>query len=225
MKRLRRILKSPWMSFVYALLAVSLCNAFLVKTFQIPSASMQNTLAEGDRILVSRLAYTSDGPQRGDVVVFNQPASWGAEPQLSPLRAAAGWMGDLIGFGPSNQHALVKRVIGLPGDTVECCDASGKVTVNGVALNEPYIFEDLPFPPGAGCTDPKKRSARCFGPIHVPAGQYLVLGDHRSDSRDSVVSCRGPAAGSDCAVFVPRSQVVGKVFGILYPFSKWGQGF
>lgn len=199
---------------------LALVQLFLVKPFQVPSESMSPTLETGDRILANRIAYTASSPGEGDIAVFSRPDSWDVQSQPSPARVAIGWIGDLVGFGPSNLDALVKRVIGEPGTTVQCCTADGDVTVDGTPLNEPYVVNDLPFSPGELDCSTVPASSRCFGPIVVPDDQYLVLGDNRPNSADSVIGCRGAPAANSCARFVPRAAMLGKVFGIVWPLDR-----
>ena len=133
---------------IIALLAVALVQAFLVKPFGVPSKSMEETLHIGDRILVNRLDHDI---VHGDVVVFGHGNTW-QETKVPPagnvVMRAFRTFGDLTGIGPSNTAYTVKRVIGLPGQTVACCSTDGKVTVDGRPLDEPYIYEDLPFTAG-----------------------------------------------------------------------------
>jgi signal peptidase I len=207
---------------ILALVAVALVQAFLVKPFGVPSQSMENTLRIGDRIVVNRLDHTI---ARGDIVVFGHGDTW-AEPTRTPgttlgQRIVRG-IGDVTGMGPSNTNYTVKRVIGLPGDRVSCCDVEGRVLVNGKPLTEPYVFENLPFTAGSmDCTSPA-RSTRCFGEIVVPGDSYLVMGDHRSQSADSVISCRGSTQTSGCARFVARERIVGPVIFRLWPLGTFG---
>lgn len=203
------------------LLVVSVLQGFrIVRVYNVPSRSMEQTLGVGDRILVSGLPYLGGGPARGDIVVFGHGDTWEDEarpPASNPLLAAARVFGDLTGIGTSSRLHTVKRVIGLPGETVACCDADGRVTVDGVALEEPYIFEDFPFTPGSTDCSSQERSARCFLPIRVPEGKLLVLGDHRSNSADSVAGCRSGSAVEGCARLVDRARVVGRVFAKAWP--------
>lgn len=221
--RWRRVLASPWAHLVAAILVVALVQALFVKLYQVPSASMEQTLEIGDRVLVDRLAYTGSGPETGDVVVFDRPDDWAAPAERPWWRTAIGWVGDLVGFGPSNQHALVKRVIGTPGDVVSCCDADGRVAVNGRPLDEPYVFEDHRFEPGVLDCETEPRSARCFDEIVLGEDEYLVLGDHRSNSADSVFGCRQEPAPPGCVRTIARADVVGEVMLVVFPFTKWGQ--
>ncbi len=208
---------------VIALVLISLVQAFLVKPFRVPSQSMENTLRIGDRIVVSRLPHTIT---RGDVVVFGHGDTW-QQPERPPATNVVvrglRIFGDLTGIGPSSRTYTVKRVIGLPGDTVGCCTTQGAVTVNGKALIEPYVFEDLPFTPGSVDCASTPASSRCFGPITVPAETLLVLGDHRSQSADSVLPCRGsPTPTPGCARFVPEVRVIGPVVARIWPPGSIG---
>ncbi len=200
-----------------ALVAVALVQAFLIKPFGVPSQSMEQTLHIGDRILVNRLEKDL---ARGDVVVFGHGDTW-QDKQLPPadtvVPRALRAFGDLTGIGPSSTAYTVKRVIGLPGHTVACCSTDGRVTVDGEPIDEPYIYEDLPFTAGSlDCTS-SPRSTRCFPEIPVPKENMLVLGDHRSQSADSVIGCRGATEGPECARIVPVERVVGPVVLRFWP--------
>jgi len=207
---------------IIALVAVALVQAFLVKPFGVPSQSMEQTLHIGDRILVNRL---DDDIAHGDVVVFGHGNTW-QEKQLPPadnvVTRALRAFGDLTGIGPSSTAYTVKRVIGLPGQTVACCSTDGKVTVDGRPLDETYIYEDLPFTPGTLDCSSSPRSTRCFPAIRVPRENLLVLGDHRSESADSVIGCRGATEGPECARFVPEDRVVGPVVLLFWPLNAIG---
>lgn len=218
--RRRRFFRSPWAHLVLALVILGVVQGFFVKIYSVPSGSMEQTLNVGDRVVVNRLAAE---PRRGDVVVFRQPASWGPEPERGAVRTAVGWFGELTGIGPGNTEYLVKRVIGLPGDTVECCTATGQLRVNGEAVDEPYVFQDVPFDAGTLDCTTAEASPRCFGPVRLGQDQYLVMGDHRSNSADSVVACRGLAAAPDCARTVRREDITGRVEWFLFPFDKWSR--
>lgn len=205
-----------------ALVAVALVQSFLVKPFGVPSRSMEQTLHVGDRILVNRL---DQSVERGDVVVFGHGETWQERALPEPSNAATRvlrWFGDLTGIGPSSTAYTVKRVVGLPGDRVACCDAQGRVTVDGEALDEPYVYEDLPFTAGAADCSSSPRSTRCFPEITVPADNLLVLGDHRSQSADSVIGCRGATDGPECVRLVPVERVVGPVVLRFWPLGDAG---
>jgi signal peptidase I len=213
----------PWYAeLLTAIIAVALVQAFLVKPFGVPSGSMEDTLHIGDRIVANRLDTSL---QRGDIIVFGHGATWQASRLPSsgnPLKEAVRYVGDVVGVGPSHTQYTVKRLIGLPGDHVGCCTSDGRVTVNGTALNEPYVFEDLPFTAGTLDCSSTPVSVRCFPEITVPRENLLVLGDHRSNSADSVISCRGSTTASDCATFVPLDRVVGPVVFRLWPLGAAG---
>ena len=164
---------------VAALLASFLVKAYLVRSFYIPSASMENTLLVGDRVLVNELVPKAVGLQRGDVVVFQDPGGW---------------------LGPGMGDDLIKRVIGLPGDTVSCCDADGRLQVNGHAVDEPYVVLRSGLNRVSGQDFTEK----------VPAGQIWVMGDNRYESADSRVH------GT-----VPESDIVGRAFVITWPANRW----
>ncbi len=220
--RRRRPRWAPLVEVLIALIAVSLVQAHLVKPFQVPSQSMEQTLDIGDRIIVDR---TDHSVARFDLVVFGHGATW-AERRLptpaDPLTRGVRWFGDVTGIGPSSTEYTVKRVVGLPGDTVSCCSADGRVLVGGNPIDEPYVDEDLPFSAGVRDCTTSPRSSRCFPEITVPSQNLLVLGDHRSQSADSVVGCRGAVVAPGCARFVPTGRVVGTVVGRFWPLSRFG---
>ncbi|MFI0222684.1 signal peptidase I [Streptomyces lydicus] len=189
-----------------ALLLALLIKTFLVQAFSIPSDSMQDTLQRGDRVLVDKLTpWFGSKPQRGEVVVFHDPGGWLNEtptPEPNPVQKVLSF----IGLMPSAEEKdLIKRVIAVGGDTVEC-HGSGPVKVNGKALKEgSYVF------PGATpCGD------RAFGPIHVPKGRIWVMGDHRDDSLDSRYHQNLKGNGT-----VSENEVVGRAFTIAWPINRW----
>jgi signal peptidase I len=206
-----------------AVVLVLLVQALVVKVYAVPSGSMEQTLDVGDRMLVNRLPAGS--PERGEVVVFEASGAWesGRSEPGSVLGRLARVIGTVTELGPGAPYTLVKRVIGLPGETVACCDADGRVEVDGVAIDEPYIYQDQPFEPGGLDCTTTPMSPRCFGPVDVPAGEFLVLGDHRGGSADSVVACRGaPEPAPDCARFVERGSIVGRAFWVIWPLGRVG---
>lgn len=223
---LRRIAGHPLSHLCAALLVVALLQTLIVKVYQVPSASMSETLLPGDRLLVNRVTYLGAPPSDGDVVVFHRPSGWGdATPEQSVLRTIAGWFGDVFGFGPSNEHALVKRIIGEPGQTVECCDDEGRVQRNGVAIDEPYLGSNPPFVSGQLDCTTQPQSLRCFAPIVLPPNRYLMLGDNRAASSDSIAACRGVEQEDSqaCVRLVAREDIVGSVFFVAFPIARWGQ--
>lgn len=220
------MLGHPLLHLVAAFLILGLVQSLAVKVYQVPSASMKPTLTVGDRLLVNRLAYQGSGPAVGDVVVFDRPATWsdGARSEASPLRIAAGWVGDFFGFGPSNHDALVKRVVAGPGDSVQCCSVEGRLIRNGAPVDEPFLGDDLAFVPGELDCTTRPRSQRCFPILTLPEDRYLVLGDNRAHSGDGITPCRASEADSSagCARLVAAGDIVGKVTFVFLPFDRWG---
>ena len=189
----------------FALVLALLIKTFVVQAFFIPSSSMENTLEIGDKVLVNKMVYDFRPIHRGDVVVFNGEGSWdpvAAQP-TPPLVRLWNAISGLFGTAPG-VHDYIKRVIGIPGDHVACCDAHGRVTVNGVPLNErSYLFPGNP------------PSTQTFS-ITVPPGRLWVMGDHRSVSYDSRGHMQDPGGGT-----VPEDRVVGRAFVIVAPISRW----
>ena len=192
---------------VIAILLAILLKTFLVQAFYIPSGSMEDTLRIGDRVMVNKVVYHLRDIKRGDVVVFDGLDSFTPEVSIpeptNPVAKALGWFGSLVGFAPPSEKDFIKRVIGIPGDHVACCNSQGHVTVNGVALDEPYIF------PGDSPSD------QPFS-IVVPAGRLWVMGDHRAASSDSRAHLGDPGGGT-----VPESKVIGRAFVIIWPVGHW----
>ncbi|MEL4503936.1 signal peptidase I [Luteococcus sp. H138] len=205
--RIRAALTELVVVVVGALVIAALLRAFVGQLFIIPSGSMQNTLDIGDRVVVSKLTDF----KRGDIVVFEDPDNWIVDRPAE--RSALGKVGEKIGVLPATStNHLVKRVIGMPGDTVKCCAADGRVTVNGAALDETsYLFSD-----GAGQNEPSDTPFE----VVVPRDRIFVLGDHRAESGDSRIHLtEGTPAGM--RAFVPTSDVVGPVVAIAAPVSRW----
>lgn len=185
------------------LVAVAAVRALLVAPFSIPSGSMQPTLEVGDRILVDR-TVSPEELRRGDVVVFDAARAFAlGRPGAGPLAEMAQALGALVGHGPETDY--VKRVIGLPGDRVRCCDTAGRVVVNDQPLDEPYLYPgDVP-------------SAHPFD-VTVPAGSFWVLGDHRSASADSRAHLGDPGGG-----MVPGADIIGQVWVRYWPLGRAGR--
>jgi len=182
-----------------------LIKTFLVQAFFIPSESMENTLLVGDRVLVSKLTPGPFDLHRGDVVVFSDPGDWLDLPPRTPEGPIREGIHDALTFvgllpADSGDH-LIKRVVGLPGDKVQCCDAKGRLKVNGKAVDEPYLF------PGDSPSEEK------FS-VTVPEGRLWVMGDHRGVSQDSRFH-REVADGT-----VAIDDVVGKAFVVVWPFDR-----
>ncbi len=201
---------------VIALVIALVIKSFVVQAFYIPSSSMENTLDIGDKVLVNKLVYHFRSIQPGDIVVFDGDGSW--EPVPAPAPASPDPLVrlydatldplyhsilGLFGTAPG-QTDFIKRVIGVPGDHVACCNANGDVTVNGVALHEQsYLYPgDAP-------------STQHFS-ITVPPGRLWVMGDHRAVSWDSRGHMQDPGDGT-----IPENMVIGRAFMIVWPPSRW----
>ena len=199
------------MIVVAAIVLMLLVKAFVVQVYKIPSSSMEDTLLTGDRVLVNKLVYHFRGIDRGDIVVFSGEGSWGsttgapdpAPPRNPVLRVVDDVLADVGVY--STQTYYIKRVIGLPGDHVTCCE-NGKITVNGVPLDETsYLF------PGASPSEEQ------FS-IVVPPGRLWVMGDNRAISDDS----RGHMfSGFPDKGTIPESEVAGRAFLIIWPPSQF----
>ena len=193
---------------VIAALVISvLIKTFLVQAFYIPSGSMENTLLVDDRVLVNKLADKPDEIRRGDVVVFRDPGGWLNGGTTVTRGGLLGLVRDglvFVGLAPAaGEEDLIKRVIGVGGDTVACCDEQGRLTVNGVPLDEKaYLFSD---------DDP---SGEEFS-VTVPEGSLWVMGDHRSVSEDSRAHRSQRGKG-----FVPVDDVIGRAFTIVWPVGR-----
>jgi signal peptidase I len=220
--RIRRLASHPLTHLVAAFVVLAMVQTFVIRLYQVPSASMEPTFEVGDRILTSRVAYVGTSPATGDIVVFHKPDTWDTPPERGTLRSIVGWAGDLIGIGPSNHEALTKRVVASGGQTVSCCDDAGRVIVDGSALDEPYVIDDFPFVPAEIDCSSEPASLRCFPAVTLRDDELFVLGDNRSNSSDSATACRTNGVAEACARLVPSSAVVGKVVAIAWPVSRWG---
>ena len=201
---------------VVALVLAIAIKALFVQAFYIPSQSMEPGLVKNDRILVEKPSYWFGGPQRGDVVVFKDPGGWlqgeEAAGPTSPLTKGL----SKIGLYPTGGH-LVKRVIGVAGDTITCCDARGRISVNGHPLDE----KGYARLGGAACYGPMPGTCKwTAGP--VPDGHVFVMGDNRNNSADSSFHMCKPKA-TDCTMnpYVKVDDVVGKVFVLLWPSDRF----
>lgn len=185
---------------------VLLLSSFVVQPFLIPSGSMESTLQVGDRVLVNKLAYRSGSvPRRGDVVVFDGTGSFMREaPQENPVTALLHGAAASLGLAEPAETDFVKRVVGVGGDRVVCCDRRGRVEVNGRPLDEDYLFPgDVP-------------SQAPFD-IVVPDGALWMMGDHRSHSRDSRDHLGEPGGG-----MVPVDKAIGRVDWLGWPLRRLG---
>ena len=214
-KKLRSIRKNVFVAFFIdlvvvmfvALLLSLLIKTFLVRSFFIPSGSMLETLQIDDRILVNQLTPDLYPIERGDVVVFKDPGGWlgpAVAESTDPVVAAADWVLSAFGItAPDSKQHLVKRVIGIGGDRIVCCDADGKITINEVPITEPYISSG------------QAPSSLEFD-VTVPAGSLWVMGDNRGNSEDSRYHSDLPSKG-----FVSNEWVVGRAMVVSWPFENW----
>ena len=206
MQRKGTLLRELPVLVVVALVVSLLIKTFLVQFFYIPSGSMENTLQIKDRVAVNKLPFISRNISRGDIVVFRDPDGWLPEiSETSTNKYVSKLKTGLVAVGvlpnPAKQY-LVKRVIGVAGDHIVCCDKAGLLTVNDKAITEPYIF--------AG----NKPSDMNFD-VTVPKDKIWVMGDHRGASADSRYHQEDINKG-----FVPLSRVTGRVFAVIWPFKN-----
>ncbi|MEI7452638.1 MAG: signal peptidase I [Actinomycetes bacterium] len=195
------------LTLVGAVAVVLLLTSFIAKPFSIPSGSMEDTLQVGDRVLVNRIVYHLRPIERGDVVVFDGTDSFvaqGVVPSRDPIRGLFTNIGQSVGVIAPDSSDFVKRVVGVAGDHVQCCNSEGALLINGVPMKENYLFPgDVP-------------STVAFDAV-VPEGKLWVMGDHRSNSADSRAHLGDPGGG-----MVSTSKVVGRVMAVVWPPSRWG---
>ncbi|MEV0946264.1 signal peptidase I [Rhodococcus sp. NPDC049939] len=225
-KKNRSFLRELPILILVALVLSFFLQTFIARVYLIPSESMEPTLhgcpgCTGDRIVVEKISYRFGDPQPGDVVVFRGPESWSQDfvSTRSSNTVIRGMqeLGSLVGLVPPDENDLVKRVIATGGQTVECCDDQGRVLVDGQPLDEPYVTMDFPFVPGEQTCETPLKSARCFGPVTVPEGNYWMMGDNRSNSADSRYH-----VGDELQGTIPLDNVIGKAVFIVLPPSRIG---
>ncbi|MCZ4563645.1 signal peptidase I [Rhodococcus sp. IEGM 1401] len=222
----------PWLREIAVLVVVALMlsvslQTFVGRVYLIPSESMEPTLhgckgCTGDRIVVDKMTFRFGDPEPGDVVVFRAPTmSWNvgynSARSTNPIAKALQDAGSWAGLVAPDENDLVKRVIAIGGQTVQCCDAQGRVEVDGQPLDEPYVVMDFPFVEDTLTCETAPRSGRCFGPVTVPSGNLWMMGDNRSGSADSRAHSNDELGGT-----VPIGDVIGKARLIVLPPSRWG---
>jgi len=206
-KRRRSFWRELPVLIVVALALALVIKSFAIQAFFIPSSSMENTLEINDRVLINKIVYHLRPIHRGDIVVFDGTGSWDPNNVRSGniFSKAADELEGIVGIS-HDSSIYIKRVIGLPGDRVQCCNHLGQVTVNGTPLHEiDYLY------PG------NQPSQQNFGPVTVPPGRLWVMGDHRDVSYDSRGHTEDPGGGT-----IPESAVLGRAFVIIWPPSRWG---
>lgn len=214
-RKFRRIRRNFFVAFLIDLVVVLaaalvlslLIKTFLIRSFFIPSGSMLETLQIDDRIIVNQLTPALYPIERGDVVVFKDPGGWlgpDVDEPTDPVVVAVDWFLSAFGItAPDSKQHLVKRVLGIEGDQVICCDDAGLITVNGVPISEGYIA-------------PGQAPSNVEFDVTVPKNSLWVLGDNRGNSEDSRFHGDLPSKG-----FVSNDWVVGRAFVISWPFENW----
>ncbi|QGN59438.1 signal peptidase I [Nostocoides sp. HKS02] len=191
-----------------ALVLSFIVKTWLLQAFYIPSGSMEDTLRIDDRVIVSKLTPGPIDLRRGDIVVFADPGNWVEAPVSQPQGTLSTVVRDtltFVGLLPDTaENHLIKRVIGLPGDHVVCCDVGGRITINGAPIKEPYLK------PGNAASE------QDFN-ITVPQGRVWVMGDHRADSSDSRFHDGPKQDGS--AGSVQESLIVGRAVALVWPLD------
>lgn len=221
--------ETPWyieipMVVVITFVIIALVQTFIGRLYVIPSQSMEPTLhgcpgCTGDRIYVDKIAYKTGDPEPGDVVVFKAPDSWNHSMQATkadgPL-AGLQKLGAMIGVTSAGENDMVKRIVATGGQIVSCQAGDDGIKVNGKTIDSSYQLQPLTY-----AVNPEKGSDACggdyFGPIKVPEGNYFMMGDNRTNSRDSRFHLGDQYQGT-----VPRDLIIGKVQAIVLPFNRIG---
>lgn len=201
----RPILRRPIVVVLFvSLVVIVLVREVVVQSFMIPTQSMEPTLRVGDRVLVSRWAYRNAEVQRGDVVVFDGSGIFTSSTRASnDVVAGVRRLAEAVGL-PSGRRPFAKRVIGMPGERVSCCDDQGRITVDGVPLDEGWVA-------------PGQAPSTVEFDIVVPDGRLWVMGDNRANSADSRAHLGDPGGGT-----VPLDRIVGRVVAVYWPLSRFG---
>lgn len=187
-----------------ALILSILVRTFLIQAFYVPSASMEDTLQENDRIIVSKISTKLTGIDRGNVIVFHDPGGWLGEGFPNPYDTPVGRVLQAIGIVPANSgNDLVKRVIGVANDKIECCDVQGRITVNGVGIDESYTKDGV-------------TSDQVTFSVLVPEGNVFVMGDNRGNSEDSRFHLDKNNG------MIPVEEIIGRVAMRIWPVDRIG---
>jgi len=188
---------------VTAMVMAVIVKTFFLQAFYIPSESMEPTMKPDDKILVQKVSYWGGDVSRGDIVVFDDPGGWLDAADSRQANNLLQRSLETVGLFPTGGH-LIKRVVGVGGDSVQCCDTAGKITVNGAALDEPYLLDET-----ANRDQPFN--------ITVPEGYLFVMGDNRNNSADSRAHLGDPGGG-----FIAEESVVGKSWVRVWPLNRAG---
>ena len=210
-KSLKLFIRDVLIILLAALVISFLIKTFLIRSFYIPSSSMEETLQINDRIIVNQLTPELMPLEHGDVVVFKDPGGWLGSlpaPTDNGLAGAIDFVLSFVGLtAPDSNEHLIKRIIGMPGDTIVCCNDLGQITVNGVPLDEPYIT--IP--------DGETKATREDFEVTVPEDRLWVMGDNRYNSADSSYHY----AIDPLSAWVPIENVVGRALVISWPVERW----
>ncbi len=202
-KRQLPIWQESILLIVTAVIMAVVVKTFFLQAFYIPSESMEPTLKPDDKILVQKVSYWFGDVERGDIVVFDDPGGWLDSSETPRADTVVQNALETIGLFPTGGH-LIKRVVGVGGDTVACCDEAGKITVNGTALSEPYLLDET-----VNRDQPFEQK--------VPDGFLWVMGDNRNNSADSRAHLGDPGGG-----FIDEDSVVGKAWVRVWPLGRAG---